>query len=343
MGILDYLGVLIQEEHEARLNMAVIQVDYMGMLIQEEHEAQLNIHGDAHSGGARGSTEHGGHPDGLHGDSLPGGAPSVIPKRRVTGKTFADIVALDGLRAMRLDSCDDASDSDISSDAGEFENLDVDFDEGMYVPDEFSVRLQALSGASGDAYGAQDDELMAQRFIEENRYGLEDCVELLEATRFHKPAHARTRTWTEQPPEVHATFGCYRHGPFTGLTRGTQRHAILATYLNRFRAKHGLSDSYTSITVGKNLTSGPHKDRNADETKNHVMALGTYEGGGVWLEGEVFGLPVVEMVDSSGVFAKGNVHDNKGKILPGVFIPLSLGQVVQSGHWWRTPALVCET
>ena len=155
------------------------------------------LHGDAHSGGARGSTEHGGHPDGLHGDSLPGGAPSVIPKRRVTGKTFADIVALDGLRAMRLDSCDDASDSDISSDAGEFENLDVDFDEGMYVPDEFSVQLQALSGASGDAYGAQDDELMAQRFIEENRYGFEDCVELLEATRFHKPAHARTKAWTD--------------------------------------------------------------------------------------------------------------------------------------------------
>ena len=128
-------------------------------------------------------------------------------------------MALDGLRAVRLDSHDDASDSDISSDAGEFETLDVDFDEGMYVPDEFSARLQALSGASGDAYGAQDDEVMAHRFIEENRYGFEDCVELLEATRFHKPAHACTRTWTDQPPEVHATFGCYRHGPFTGLTR----------------------------------------------------------------------------------------------------------------------------
>ena len=36
-------GVLIQEEHEAQLNMAVIQVAYMGMLIQEEHEAHLNM------------------------------------------------------------------------------------------------------------------------------------------------------------------------------------------------------------------------------------------------------------------------------------------------------------
>ena len=94
------------------------------------------------------------------------------------------------------------------------------------------------------------------------------------------------------------------------------------------------------------MTSGPHKDRNADETKNHVIALGTDEGGGVWLEGEVSGLPVVEMVDSSGAFVTGMFTTTGGgssPLIPGAFIVLPLGQVVQSGLWWRIPVLVCET
>ena len=94
-----------------------------------------------------------------------------------------------------------------------------------------------------------------------------------------------------------------------GITNGTTRHEDLARYLAEFIKLHsGDHCSFTSRTVARDLCTGVHSDRfNLRNSKNYVLTLGDFQGGGIWQEGLPGGHSRVSVESSSGTVLEGFV------------------------------------
>ena len=82
------------------------------------------------------------------------------------------------------------------------------------------------------------------------------------------------------------TFGLFTHGGVQGITRLTVDRPHLNRYLNAFgRAKIDGGQTWTSVTLTKNVKCGVHRDyNNLKGTTNHTSSFGQTSGGQLWLE-----------------------------------------------------------
>ena len=159
---------------------------------------------------------------------------------------------------------------------------------------------------------------LAQISHERQWYSLEDCFAILEDTPFRKPNKTRvTEAWGDPGPDVYMTFGAYQHGSFVGLTNATREYSQLVTYLTAFVRNHsGTADPFTSLVVARNLETGLHRDRyNVSGRRNIVISCGTYEQGGLWVEGVHEGMNPEPMTLPDGKQIGGSVIPTKDYVV----------------------------
>ena len=119
-----------------------------------------------------------------------------------------------------------------------------------------------IPGSSSCEGGPTTGEPLAAAYLRERRLSMSDCLEVLESERFRKTRKQRAAAWqNNQPPSIHTTLGAFQRGPWTGLT-----------YC------HGQTR----------------------RSRNYVLTLGDFTGGGIWQEGSCEGASTVAMQLESG-------------------------------------------
>ena len=183
------------------------------------------------------------------------------------------------------------------------------------------VMLGRLNGSSEsisreDGTGLCGD--LAAKYLCEGRFSMQDCLEVLEGECFRKTKKQRSLAWgSHEPPPVHTTLGAYQRGPWSGITNATQRHASLTKYLVALFKYHcGEDVSFTSMTVARDLCTDAHKDRfNLRSSRNLVVTVGNFEGGGIWQEGQCEGAPTVSVQTGETTIVKGYVLPVKDRVV----------------------------
>ncbi|OLP82986.1 Guanylate kinase [Symbiodinium microadriaticum] len=136
-------------------------------------------------------------------------------------------------------------------------------------------------------------------------------------------------------------LGLFSHGRFSGITRDTAKHEKLTRYLTAYLKHHGLSGSTTSLSISRNVRALPHRDcHNAKASVNHLVTLGQYVGGRLWVQAEGS-----EIVDPKGVVWRkingkrvaGYYHDAHEQIVE--FSPSNLHETEEfAGDRWSITA-----
>ncbi|OLP86139.1 hypothetical protein AK812_SmicGene32791 [Symbiodinium microadriaticum] len=87
-------------------------------------------------------------------------------------------------------------------------------------------------------------------------------------------------------------LGGYSHGAFSGVTKETMRHKELVLYINSFLNHHLPGQQWSSLLLGLNSGTVPHKDHhNLHHSTNILTCTGNFAGGGLWIQGEGPGKP----------------------------------------------------
>ncbi|CAE7403604.1 unnamed protein product [Symbiodinium sp. CCMP2592] len=99
-------------------------------------------------------------------------------------------------------------------------------------------------------------------------------------------------------------IGAWVFSGMTGITNSVDRHAQLTKYLIAFMKSRGLKDTFTSICINHGGNRRVHRDLlNHDNSLNHTLGVGSYQGGSVW----------VERKDDFPVFRREGVAGGKSK------------------------------
>eukprot|EP00439_Symbiodinium_sp_Y106_P012966 s3447_g1.t3 len=82
-------------------------------------------------------------------------------------------------------------------------------------------------------------------------------------------------------------LGAYSHGNFCGVSKATGRHSKLVLFINNvLRRCLPTGSTWSSLMVSFNRPALPHRDvHNAKGSQNHLVCLGDYVNGGLWLAG----------------------------------------------------------
>ena len=246
-------------------------------------------------------------------------APDLLPARRVKGKTRAvELASGAGL----LPGASDGPKGIVSEKSAlgamaaltQFVSDSEDEHESLNVVSEDPVLCEVHQLSTSSTTSAfVGPKGLAGEFKDYGRFTMDDCLAVLEAEPFVKTRKHRQSAWKENaPPPVHTTLGAYQRGPFVGITNGTARHEDLVRYLTEFMKLHSDDNcSFTSLTVARDLCTGIHSDRfNLRNSKNYVLTLGDFQGGGIWQEGR------------SGDHSKVAVESASGAILQGFVLPV---------------------
>ena len=107
----------------------------------------------------------------------------------------------------------------------------------------------------------------------------------------------------------YAVLGLYNQGGFRGVSRFAKDNELLVRYLNKFVARQGLDHDYTTLYLSYNTCAPMHQDaRNEKTVPVWIVALGEFQGGGLWVESEDGAGSVVKVLPS-GVTRAGWIYD----------------------------------
>ena len=193
---------------------------------------------------------------------------------------------------------------------------EVSSGEVVSEPLRLSGGFSATDGGSSSTGRAPGD--LAEEYLRNGRFSMRDYLDVLESESFRKTKKQRALAWKgHEPPVVHTTLGAYQKGPWTGVTSATTRHSSLTKYLAAmFRHHCGEEAVFSSMTVAKDLCTDAHKDRfNLRNSRNLVLTVGEFEGGGIWQEGEREGFPSLSVQTSEDKVVKGYVMPIKNAIV----------------------------
>ena len=178
--------------------------------------------------------------------------------------------------------------------------------------------LEFSSEASTKSNGVGPRGDLAAEYLGEGRFSMNDCLEVLQNENFRRTKKQRASAWKDNaPPPIHTTLGAYQRGPSSGVTTATARHNSLTAYLVAMFKHHSGEDvSFTSMTVARDLCTDAHKDRfNLKTSKNYVLTVGNFVGGGIWQEGQRGDLPVVMVQNGADTVVKGFVSSVRDRIV----------------------------
>ncbi|CAE7278448.1 GIP, partial [Symbiodinium microadriaticum] len=252
--------------------------------------------------------------------------PDLLPARRVKGKTsVVELASGSGLMPglVPSDGVEPREEEPVAQALAKLtqtEDSESEDDIWSWVSGEPSLYGLELDEPPPDPTTTTGEPAVsvAQQFLDEEKFTMEDCLAVLEAESLQKPRKLRTRAWRENgTPPIHTTFGAYQRGPFVGLTNATNNHEALTRYLVKFMKKHSNEEAkFTSFTVAKDLFTEVHSDRfNMRNSVNYVLTLGDFQGGGVWQQGESDEYPMVSVEAPSGEILSGYVMPVKNRVV----------------------------
>ena len=126
---------------------------------------------------------------------------------------------------------------------------------------------------------------LASSLLESADFSHDSCVRLLHMA-FPCPLRARRPGLLGDAPASYFVLGGFKCPPRQGITKLTASHEPLVKYLNHWLMHVFAGRSWSSLVVSHNTCTGVHMDRNAQGTLNFCTALGSFTGGGIWLESE---------------------------------------------------------
>ncbi|CAE7496785.1 GIP, partial [Symbiodinium necroappetens] len=150
-----------------------------------------------------------------------------------------------------------------------------------------ALELSSEESMKSSGPGPRGD--LAAEYLSEGRFSMNDCLEVLQNENLRRTKKQRASAWKDNaPPPIHTTLGAYQKGPWSGVTTATTRHNSLPSHLMAMFQHHcGADVSFTSMTVARDLCTDAHKDRfNLKTSKNYVLTVGNFVGGGIWQEGQ---------------------------------------------------------
>ena len=169
---------------------------------------------------------------------------------------------------------------------------------------------------SGEAYGAWNRqceliEVEAQRLTRSKDYSYQACENLV--LQLPLKPKARHRNMLGDSEATYVLLGMYSHGNHYGITKKSARFPHTCRYLVEcIRSWKQEPVEGTSLVLSVNNKLPLHKDNhNLPGTLNHVVGLGAYQGGGIWIESK---LPGTESSTSRKVLANG--HEVSGRDWP---------------------------
>ena len=160
---------------------------------------------------------------------------------------------------------------------------------------------------NSEAYGVWDRqcelvEVEAQRLTRSKDYSYQACENLV--LQLPLRPKARHRNMLGDSEATYVLLGMYSHSNHYGITKKSARFPHTCRYLVEcIRSWKQEPVEGTSLVLSVNNKLPLHKDNhNLPGTLNHVVGLGAYQGGGIWIESK---LPGTESSTSRKVLANG--------------------------------------
>ena len=192
---------------------------------------------------------------------------------------------------------------------------------------EFKGEQRLVSKGIGESFDPDDEDWsFLNAYLETGRYDFKSCLEVL-------------RTWVKSFPtpirkglegdQAYAVLGLYCQGGLRGVARFAKKIDLLTRYLNGFVGRHYPIGSWATLYLSRNTDMSVHRDaRNVQGQPTWIVALGDFQGGGLWVcNGDGNG-PVLKRLPDGRV-ASGRVldiHNNP--------------QTFDSSQWHETQAWV---
>ena len=128
-------------------------------------------------------------------------------------------------------------------------------------------------------------ESLAQEFTRQDKYGHQDCQQLLGKLQLPPQRQSHEKMVEEQPQYL--VLGAYAYGSQYGVTKVTRMFPQLTRYLVNY-LKHWSPEKVhcSSLMISLNTKTRMHRDvHNAPNTKNYVLGVSKYQHGEIWVEG----------------------------------------------------------
>ena len=170
-----------------------------------------------------------------------------------------------------------------SHSGGEAETLPSGF-EGWEFWDEGEIEIEKrpLSKGIGEISGPQNGgRSILNAFLEEGRYDFDSCLEVLRTCvkGFATPIRSGL-----EGDKAYGVLGLYCQGGLKGVTRFARKNDLLTRYLNGFVGQHYPNGSWVTLYLSSNTDMMVHRDsRNLQDRPSWIVALGDFQGGGLWV------------------------------------------------------------
>ena len=142
--------------------------------------------------------------------------------------------------------------------------------------------------ASETYTATRDMEQEAQQKSQKASLSYKDMEHFLQKIQLQLPKKGRGIMGGTDTRPPYYQFGAYTHGPFSGVSRRTQRHEQLCRYVNQFLRSHAdPKATWTSFVISYNNPVPWHRDlHNQKGSKNYTCGFGQYQGGELALQGK---------------------------------------------------------
>ena len=117
--------------------------------------------------------------------------------------------------------------------------------------------------------------------MEEGRYDFDSCLEVLRTCVKGFPTPIRSGL---EGDKAYGVLGLYCQGGLKGITRFARKNDLLTRYLNGFVGQHYPNGSWITLYLSRNTDMMVHRDsRNLQDRPSWIVALGDFQGGGLWV------------------------------------------------------------
>ena len=129
-------------------------------------------------------------------------------------------------------------------------------------------------------------EQLAQKLHSEGSYQHDQCEQLLELVWSSTPGSSHQRNMLGKGQGRYLVFGAYSHGNLYGVTKRTEQFPAVVCYLLHYLQHwYGKPIVATSLVINLNCKVPIHRDvHNHGNYPNHLIGLGNYQGGELWVE-----------------------------------------------------------
>ena len=151
-------------------------------------------------------------------------------------------------------------------------------------PDRESSPETAAEASMYSNCQAEQVEEVANRLLQGKHFSHRDAEVLLQLVSQLKAP--RPRNMLGRSPATYLTFGMYSHGNHYGVTNNTLKLPKTTQYLNQWiRNQLPEGSKWSSFVVSRDNRMPIHRDvHNDSQYPNHVLGLGEYTGGELWVE-----------------------------------------------------------